>query len=136
VVCQFKNGKVSSANFSNSNLLTAPDRKNGINLIPSRYHWDQLDAKVIVLDINFPVRCTNVHMIRPYALFKMVRYVLDPATSEAGTRRQLEQYSRPTFLITSIVLLYCGLFETTSSTIVGNLRESQNYHMDTKLLAL
>jgi hypothetical protein len=33
-----------------------PDRKNGINLIPSRYHWDQLDAKVIVLDINFPVR--------------------------------------------------------------------------------
>jgi hypothetical protein len=33
-----------------------PDRKNEINLIPSRYHWDQLDAKVIVLDINFPVR--------------------------------------------------------------------------------
>jgi hypothetical protein len=33
-----------------------PDRKNGNNLIPSRYHWDQLDAKVIVLDINFPVR--------------------------------------------------------------------------------
>jgi hypothetical protein len=33
-----------------------PDRKSGINLIPSRYHWDQLDAKVIVLDINFPVR--------------------------------------------------------------------------------
>jgi hypothetical protein len=33
-----------------------PDRKNGINLIPSRYHWDQLDAKLIVLDINFPVR--------------------------------------------------------------------------------
>jgi hypothetical protein len=29
-----------------------PDRKNGINLIPSRYHWDQLDAKLIVLDIN------------------------------------------------------------------------------------
>jgi hypothetical protein len=25
-------------------------------LIPSRYHWDQLDAKLIVLDINFPVR--------------------------------------------------------------------------------
>jgi hypothetical protein len=25
-------------------------------LIPSRYHWDQLDAKVIVFDINFPVR--------------------------------------------------------------------------------
>jgi hypothetical protein len=38
-------------------VLTMPDRKNGINLIPSRYHWDQLDAKVIVLDINFPVRC-------------------------------------------------------------------------------
>jgi hypothetical protein len=36
--------------------LWPPDRKNGINLIPSRYHWDQLDAKVIVLDINFPVR--------------------------------------------------------------------------------
>jgi hypothetical protein len=29
-----------------------PDRKNGINLIPSRYHWDQLDAKLIVLDIR------------------------------------------------------------------------------------
>jgi hypothetical protein len=26
-----------------------PDRKSGINLIPSRYHWDQLDAKVIVI---------------------------------------------------------------------------------------
>jgi hypothetical protein len=39
-------------------LYAAPDRKNGINLIPSRYHWDQLDAKVIVLDINFPVRLT------------------------------------------------------------------------------
>jgi hypothetical protein len=36
-----------------------PDRKNRINLIPSRYHWDQLDAKVIVLDINFPVRLSN-----------------------------------------------------------------------------
>jgi hypothetical protein len=38
--------------------MPPPDRKNGINLIPSRYqyHWDQLDAKVIVLDINFPVR--------------------------------------------------------------------------------
>jgi hypothetical protein len=33
-----------------------PDRKNGINLIPSRYHWGQLDAKLNVLDINFPVR--------------------------------------------------------------------------------
>jgi hypothetical protein len=40
-----------------------------------------------------------------YALFKMVRYVLLPATSEAGARRQLEQYYIPTFLITSIVLL-------------------------------
>jgi hypothetical protein len=30
--------------------------------------------------------------------------VSDPATSKAGARRQLEQYSRPTFLITSIVL--------------------------------
>jgi hypothetical protein len=38
------------------NLPLQPDRKNGINLIPSRYHWDQLDAKLIVLDINFPVR--------------------------------------------------------------------------------
>jgi hypothetical protein len=37
-------------------MFGLPDRKNGINLIPSRYHWDQLDAKVIVLDINFPVR--------------------------------------------------------------------------------
>jgi hypothetical protein len=37
-------------------VLPIPDRKNGMNLIPSRYHWDQLDAKVIVLDINFPVR--------------------------------------------------------------------------------
>jgi hypothetical protein len=45
-----------------------PDRKNGINLIPSRYHWDQLDAKVIVLDINFPVRWASkllVHFIWP-----------------------------------------------------------------------
>jgi hypothetical protein len=41
-------------------LLVDPDRKNGINLIPSRYHWDQLDAKVIVLDINFPVRTTKM----------------------------------------------------------------------------
>jgi hypothetical protein len=40
-------------------LFLQPDRKNGINLIPSRYHWDQLDAKVIVLDINFPVRNYN-----------------------------------------------------------------------------
>jgi hypothetical protein len=31
-----------------------------INLISSRYHWDQLDAKLIVLDINFPVRMYNV----------------------------------------------------------------------------
>jgi hypothetical protein len=30
--------------------------------------------------------------------------VCPPATSEAGARRQLEQYSCPTFLITSIVL--------------------------------
>jgi hypothetical protein len=37
-------------------LYYLPDRKNEINLIPKRYHWDQLDAKVIVLDINFPVR--------------------------------------------------------------------------------
>jgi hypothetical protein len=37
-------------------ILHHPDRKNGINLIPSRYHWDQLDAKLTVLDINFPVR--------------------------------------------------------------------------------
>jgi hypothetical protein len=42
-----------------------PDRKNGINLIPSRYHWDQLDAKVIVLDIKFPVRiATFAHLLR------------------------------------------------------------------------
>jgi hypothetical protein len=41
----------------------APDRKNGINLIPSRYHWDQLDAKVIVLDINFPVRLFSWCMV-------------------------------------------------------------------------
>jgi hypothetical protein len=42
--------------FLDSTIFSRPDRKNGINLIPSRYHWDQLDAKVIVLDINFPVR--------------------------------------------------------------------------------
>jgi hypothetical protein len=43
--------------------MSLPDRKNGINLIPSRYHWDQLDAKVIVLDINFPVRWANVNIL-------------------------------------------------------------------------
>jgi hypothetical protein len=46
------------ANFS---YILWPDRKNRINLIPSRYHWDQLDAKVIVLDINFPVREFKSH---------------------------------------------------------------------------
>jgi hypothetical protein len=45
-----------SLTLIHSASLCLPDRKNGINLIPSRYHWDQLDAKVIVLDINFPVR--------------------------------------------------------------------------------
>jgi hypothetical protein len=44
------------SDFFIPNPIRGPDRKNGINLIPSRYHWDQLDAKVIVLDINFPVR--------------------------------------------------------------------------------
>jgi hypothetical protein len=44
---------------------TAPDQKNGINLIPSRYHWDQLDAKLIVVDINFPVRCSAKGKILP-----------------------------------------------------------------------
>jgi hypothetical protein len=44
-------------------LLGGPDRKNGINLIPSRYHWDQLDAKLIVLDINFPVRVLEVSLL-------------------------------------------------------------------------
>jgi hypothetical protein len=41
-----------------------PDRKNGINLIPSRYHWDQLDAKLIVLDINFLVRLEYENYVR------------------------------------------------------------------------
>jgi hypothetical protein len=35
---------------------TLPGRKDGINL-EVKIHWDQLDAKLIVLDpINFPVR--------------------------------------------------------------------------------
>jgi hypothetical protein len=37
-------------------------------LIPSRYHWDQLDAKVIVLDINFPVRMCTGSILREVAL--------------------------------------------------------------------
>jgi hypothetical protein len=47
-----------------------PDRKNGINLIPSRYHWDQLDAKLIVLDINFPVRCLKTTIYNCIFAFK------------------------------------------------------------------
>jgi hypothetical protein len=47
-------------------LLPAPDRKNGINLIPSRYHWDQLDAKLIVLDINFPVRPKTGSLVQAF----------------------------------------------------------------------
>jgi hypothetical protein len=48
------------------NVFWVPDRKNGINLIPSRYHWDQLDAKVIVLDINFPVRLYDTKYYTKY----------------------------------------------------------------------
>jgi hypothetical protein len=50
----------------------------GINLIPSWYHWDQLDAKLIVLDIYFPVRTLarlrhtiDVRAIRTECIFSL-----------------------------------------------------------------
>jgi hypothetical protein len=38
-------------------------------LIPCRYHWDQLDAKLIVLDINFLVRVRTYNAGLSFALF-------------------------------------------------------------------
>jgi hypothetical protein len=69
------------------NVPKHPDRKNGINLISSRYHWDQLDAKVIVL-VLVPVRilkrcdfasCVEIDTwTRTEVIFSLINFLCPP----------------------------------------------------------